>query len=714
MWIVAMVPMWATGQEIRSFTVPLSLCAGDTAEVTFGFTDERTVMVSGDESSQEYSGQIFLPDGVPCGSMGCSYRSPVVFSGFPANATVSSAEDIKYIRLNMEHSYIGDIYINITCPNGQVASLMNWKGTGSSSCSSTVPTNNRGWTSGNNASGSTYLGQAYDHANGDYPCDPTANGNQPGVGWNYCWSNNTTSGYSYAPGDGLIYRAANVTNGKIDSSNVAAHTNFYHPEDHFSTLEGCPLNGTWYIEVLDAYSQDNGYIFEWEFSLDEALLPTPYCNVTGFSLEGDSIEMVDDSSFIIRTPRDLTHDTVFLYTYTIHTECGDIDTVIPLAVHPTYQRELRVDSCDGIFWEGHSYTSNANITLTQHTAYGCDSVTHAHLYVHPSFLLQESTAVVENALPYLYLGRSFAEPVSDSLLEEKTVYGCDSNIVFNLTVYPNKYSDTTVRLCSEQTPYQWNGLTLTETVDTSVTLSTSMGADSVVALFLTVYPHGESTFYDTICSNSSIVFGDSVYNLAGSYSYNLRDMNGCDSTLTLHLETISSVAEAKLSVIPRIVTPTDRHFTLHDQSRNAATREWYLLDNVFTERDVECEFPDDGRDSIAVMLKAYSTEGCHDSCSTTILIDRSTLFVPNVFTPDRETNNRWQPIINQVETMEMWIYNREGLLVTHLEGVDAQWDGTTSDGTPCPQGAYVYHLQYHTTVRPGHTKTETGTVLLLR
>ena len=130
MWIVAMVPMWATGQEIRSFTVPLSLCAGDTAEVTFGFTDERTVMVSGDESSQEYSGQIFLPDGVPCGSMGCSYRSPVVFSGFPANATVTSAEDIKYIRLNMEHSYIGDIYINITCPNGQVASLMNWKGTG--------------------------------------------------------------------------------------------------------------------------------------------------------------------------------------------------------------------------------------------------------------------------------------------------------------------------------------------------------------------------------------------------------------------------------------------------------------------------------------------------------------------------------------------------------------------------------------------------------
>ena len=64
--------------------------------------------------------------------------------------------------------------------------------------------------------------------------------------------------------------------------------------------------------------------------------------------------------------------------------------------------------------------------------------------------------------------------------------------------------------------------------------------------------------------------------------------------------------------------------------------------------------------------------------------------------------------------LEIWIYSREGLLVTHLEGVDASWDGNSADGTPCRQGSYVYHLRYRTTIRPQQEKTETGTILLIR
>jgi gliding motility-associated-like protein len=111
---------------------------------------------------------------------------------------------------------------------------------------------------------------------------------------------------------------------------------------------------------------------------------------------------------------------------------------------------------------------------------------------------------------------------------------------------------------------------------------------------------------------------------------------------------------------------------------------------------------------------AYSPEGCADTARTTILIDRSIIFTPNAFTPSESTNNTWQPVFNQLLDLEVWIYTRSGLLVNHLEGTDLRWDGTSADGVDCPQGAYVYNLQYRTTPRPEKLQSLTGTILLIR
>ena len=87
------------------------------------------------------------------------------------------------------------------------------------------------------------------------------------------------------------------------------------------------------------------------------------------------------------------------------------------------------------------------------------------------------------------------------------------------------------------------------------------------------------------------------------------------------------------------------------------------------------------------------------------------LWFPNVFTPDAETNNRF--VIQTslpVESFEMTVYSRDGLLVWHSEDINQMWDGTRN-GTPMPQGAYVYHwrLKSNNRVRSG-----LGTITLLR
>ena len=86
----------------------------------------------------------------------------------------------------------------------------------------------------------------------------------------------------------------------------------------------------------------------------------------------------------------------------------------------------------------------------------------------------------------------------------------------------------------------------------------------------------------------------------------------------------------------------------------------------------------------------------------------------NVFTPTQATNNTWQPEMRDIEWMEIWIYNRDGQLVRHFEGLDMHWDGTTEDGTACRQASYVYTMRYRTTAKPEQTVMQTGSILLIR
>ena len=215
-------------------------------------------------SSFIQTGAFFIPDGVDCGN-GCAHESFIEVSGYTPSATIQSVEDILYTRIKLEHSFIGDLYIALTCPNGQSVKIMNKYGTygtgGSSNCASQIPTP-WGWNwTADTAVNSAFFGDAYDRSSG---CDPADSLNQMGTPWNYCWSNSTTNGYQYANGQGYVYGSSNITDGKVDSTNTINMTQVYHPDQPFSQLVGCPINGIWSIKILDGWGGDNGWVSEWE------------------------------------------------------------------------------------------------------------------------------------------------------------------------------------------------------------------------------------------------------------------------------------------------------------------------------------------------------------------------------------------------------------------------------------------------------------------
>ncbi|MBR1550001.1 MAG: gliding motility-associated C-terminal domain-containing protein [Bacteroidales bacterium] len=884
--LVAVAMLTATpvaAQEIVSFAVPTSVCSNDTTTVSFGYRESHNIVIEQSHASLGHSEQVFLPDGQPCGTLDCSYRSPVTFTDFADGAIITSVNDIQFLRLNMEHSFLGDLYINITCPNGRKADILrfsNYNGSVSTSiCQTSIGSASRGWNGpASSNEDHAYLGIPNRTTDNTYnPCNHTSTTNAPGTGWNYCWSNNTNSGYTYADGSGYVYRSSNQQYAefhdghnyyRVDSSNVATGANFYHPDESFASLVGCPMNGEWYIEVIDGVNRDNGYIFEWELSLNPTLLPPDECEVTGYNITGHGVTMIDDSTFTITPPAGLSHDTTIAYTYTIYSTCGAIDSTVNLTFHPSYHSETTVEGCESYTWKGNTYTTSTNILERAHTPFNCDSISRVHIVVHPGYHLVQSRTIVENQLPFTFMGSTFDDEVADSLLTATTTFGCDSNVTFTLTIYRNVASEAYDTICSNALPYQWNGLSLGSTCDTVVTLFTTHGADSVITLHLQVFPahdtviitevvenelpvtilgreyyasidttlrftngygcdsvvthrltvhenhsysytravcdsdlpcswngavfdsagsvvlslldrygadsivtltlnvnptyiievdtiicdnypyvlgdqeltesgkykstltsalgcdstvsvslmvnlHDELTLYDTICANDSYTFGDRTYNRSGTYIYNYTNVLGCDSIITLNLGILAGDLKADILAIPLMVSTTNPNFDLHDNSDYATSRLWIIEDNNFTQRSLSYTFPD-GIDSLPVTLVAYSPEGCSDTAHTIILMDRSAIFTPNAFTPNQSTNNTWQPVINKIEFLEVWIYNRTGLLVTHLEGTDLRWDGTSADGIDCPQGAYVYNLQYRTIPRPEKLQSLTGTILLIR
>ncbi|MEL7375425.1 MAG: PKD domain-containing protein, partial [Bacteroidota bacterium] len=189
--------------------------------------------------SLTFADTIPLPDG-----NGGSYLSPLEFSGFNPGQTLADGDEIIAVCLNIEHSYAGDLEIELICgdPEGvnQSVVLVPWP----------------------NGMGGTYLGDPID--------DETLN---PGVGADYCFTND----------GGLTFSMADDTLPFTEPSLIPGN---YLPEESFDGMIGCPLNGEWYIRVSDNLNIDDGWLFSWSLEFEETLYP-----------DRDSFEVGIDSVF---------------------------------------------------------------------------------------------------------------------------------------------------------------------------------------------------------------------------------------------------------------------------------------------------------------------------------------------------------------------------------------------------------------------------------
>ncbi|TSJ42511.1 PKD domain-containing protein [Fluviicola chungangensis] len=223
----------STTPTIATSATPATLCTNQTSALSANVTMTPYTV----NCTPPVSGTTFLPDG-----SGASYSTSITTNCYSPSATVTTATDITNICLNMEHSYSGDLSMQIICPNGQSVSLI------------TYPS----------GTGSANLGTPWATSTVDGSSTTTT----PGVGANYCfatggtaWATGYASGGTFVSGNGP---------GTYTDTYMPAGT--YAPMQSFAGLVGCPLNGSWTIQVTDNLASDNGYIFNWDINFNAALL----------------------------------------------------------------------------------------------------------------------------------------------------------------------------------------------------------------------------------------------------------------------------------------------------------------------------------------------------------------------------------------------------------------------------------------------------------
>jgi uncharacterized repeat protein (TIGR01451 family) len=239
---------------------------------------------------------------------------PFFVDGYDADQVITS-EEIEFLNIctKIEHSFLGDLFIYVICPNGQQSTI-----------------------------------HEYFSCNNSYLGNPNHSDNCiPGSGYDYCWTMNATDSMTNVCQSGL-----NVPPG------------LYLPLQSFDSLIGCPINGTWYLRFFDNWGADDGNIFKWGISFSENPIvynvlsgrvyadnnendnyddtdypipniivkvdPTGYYDIT--DAQGFYYVYVDTSDFIVslaNVPQ--FYNTLFFYepqSFSIYVpDDGDIDTI---------------------------------------------------------------------------------------------------------------------------------------------------------------------------------------------------------------------------------------------------------------------------------------------------------------------------------------------------------------------------------------------------
>ena len=748
---IASVKVRTALNPIKTIYTLDEICSNDSLPVNMGYDGENATLtlkriINEESVSKTYEVRTFIPDGCNC-TQPNYFEAPVEFVEFPNNRRVTSAKDICSICINMEHSFMGDIYITIVCPTGNEA-VIKWGNPSSctpSGLPSQAPTSTpqgvpihdgRGHGSGTNLGFPLDGAYVSGPADGSPACDSLPN--PFGIGLDYCFSRDThytlvtgqnakgvwsvadpnPTGNFYIVSSGYTdnlpvtfppvpagYNQAGQTpvanNGHINTKHPSDHENkldYYLPFADFSELVGCPLNGNWKIRVYDCWGADNGWIFNWSLDI---------CNVT---MDDDCDYTVGIDSLIWRPRKDSLYCDYDLGHYRgamVHQSTPTESYIYTPDTAGTFPIDVYVYDEFGCIWD-------TNTSITSHWAPEPNLGPDTALCGSDTIILDATDRHSDQCEDRKYIWSPFGqntptissqhEPTGDIRYEVEVVHKypplgtkCSSRDTVNIALRRQPLPNFT------PTPFVFEGCD---------PFTISFDNQSVeTERHLWVFGDGVTS----TLPNPTHTYAAGLYDL----KYYAYSADGCvDSIISPQSIAVYEAPQAAFAwdpIYPSVLNPV---VTLENRTTPKAPENKYFWEvqynpenprSVHTVTDENPVFnfsqyvEDDPSGIYAVRLIARTDNlapsgnmvYCRDTAENTILLVNDFLQFPNVVTPNGDGINDRFVIQNLVSgngypTNVLDIYNKWGTHVYHKENISKDEDFW--DPKDMPAGTYFYRF----------------------
>lgn len=594
------------------------------------------------------SGTTFLPDG-----SGVSYETSVTVDCYDADQTLDDISQLVSICINMEHSFLGDLVIEIISPNGQTVRMHNQGG------------------------GSANLGIPWATGTIDNNSEITT----PGIGSNYC----------FVPGNENPTLAGGIQAGGVFplGNGPGTYTDLFVPEGNYSSvfpltgLLGSPLNGNWTLRITDNIFQDNGYIFEWGINFDSAIQPselsfTPV--IVNQEWDADSSITNTNGNTITVQPLNIGQ---YCYTYRVvddfgceYTQevCIDVQEV-PLANSDGVP--IKYEQCDNnLETDGDSGNYSTIFDLGTQDRQVLDGQNPANFRV-GYYLSEEAAGLGENPLPTLYRNQSNPQEIwarVDNIDTSQSICFAIAPITLQVNPLPAFNLEPQYNICFDR-----NG---TEVIDLAI-INTGLSDTD----YTFEWSYNGTLIPDEIRSSLLPYQG-------GTYTVTVTDIS--TSALT-SCEFTQSTEVIESSPPSLVLSLTTRAFAGSHEIEAVATgmgEYEYNIDNG--------PWQDSGtfiNVSIGThTITARDKNGCGLVSKSIKVIDYPLFFTPN----GDGRNETWNIVgLNNQPSAKIYIFDRYGKLLKQLSPSGNGWDGTFN-GQLMPSSDYwfVVEFQEPTTGKP--------------
>lgn len=637
------------------------------------------------QARQVYSNRVFIPDGPNCAVL--CYEAPVTFTTFRPGQRLRSAADVLGVCVNMEHSFIGDTWINLICPNGSLVELKYFSRT--------------------SGGGGNFMGLALDSApyDGANRCD--SNQNPPGRGFTYCWSETYDNSRGELETNGLtttdweIYYNAptGVTTGRPAGSSLPVqgnhiythsvvdttqwedggpHTNYFRPHQTFAGLIGCPLNGEWKLQVCDDWGIDNGWVFSWWLDLRQTASSMWEYQVAIDTVEWGGIDLRATSDTTCRiAPRIPGHleykvkivdeygcewDTV-THVNVVQTPIVNLGEDISLCESATLVLDAGNEGAQDYVWAP-TGEKTRTITISPSQNTGQDKIyavqvtnSNGHIYCYGVDSIKVGV---------------FRDPTASFISDVSPLEGCEP-LTFTLT-----------NTASFADNYYWKVGNQVST-NPNPTFTLHRGLHDVSLLVTTNDGCRDSISFEKLVNVFAVPKAEFSWNPINPYS-SKPTINFVNQTIphydgfsqyAWHIQTLKDFPDLR-----QTITGFEPSFTWGKQSGTSISGDYLITLDAFTKTTAP---------------SGYSYE-CHDTVTHKITIINDNLMFPNIITANNDGINDVFTIQNLVKGQafpdnELTIVDRWGREVFFRQDIrnnEDFWNPLTTDS---PSGTYFYHFE---------------------